>query len=152
MKILLGIIAFATVANAVYFINKYHAIYDLKCESYLTHQIGQDNFSYSAMIGLELRNDAKGTFSVEGVMRQGGKTWVLNRDVVFEYTGLHDNTFRMKNIHIVKYGRDHSPDDLFDKNVLSLKDEASRVMSLAKVKNGYIVGTLRAPALICIPH
>jgi hypothetical protein len=152
MKMLLGVVTLAAVANAVYFLNAYHATYDLKCESFLTHQVRQDDFSYSAMIGLELRNNAKGTFSIEGGMRQGEKTWVLNRDVVFDYTGLHDNAFRMENIHIIKYGRDNSPDDLFDKNVLSLKDEASRVMSLGKVKNGYIVGTLRAPALTCVPH
>lgn len=139
-----------TVVNILFFYKKYHATYNIKCESFVRYYAIRDQFSYEVIITMDLRNDSMGSFGIEGVMRKGNHSWTLNRDVDFSYQHLQTNYIRLNKVHIIKHGRDNSPDDIFDRNFISLKDEASRTISLAKVMNGYVIGTLRAPVFTCL--
>ncbi|CAM6707851.1 MULTISPECIES: hypothetical protein [Enterobacter] len=151
-KVLLALAALVMIVNAIYFYARYHSTYNIKCNAYVTYQIQQEEFSYDVVITMDLRNDASGLFGAEGTMRKGKSSWTLNRDVVFNYHRLQTNDIRLDNVRIIKYGRDNAPDDVFDRNFISLKDEAGRTISLGKVMNGYVVGTLRAPVFTCLAH
>ncbi|MGU3412601.1 hypothetical protein ACLBW2_06845 [Enterobacteriaceae bacterium C23F] len=149
-KALLLVVVIVMVANAAYFYHRDSTTYKIKCESFVSHQAKQADFGYDVVITMDLKNNGKGTFGLEGTMRKGNDTWSLNRDVFFTYTRLPTKDFKMENVKIVKYGRDNSPEDVFNSHFFDLKSEDSRTVSLAKVQNGYLVGTLRAPVFICL--
>ncbi|SNY69793.1 hypothetical protein [Enterobacter sp. CC120223-11] len=151
-KAILAMAAVAMAANAIYFYARYHSTYDIKCDAYVSYQAKQDDFGYDVVITMDLLNDASGLFGIEGTMRKGTNSWTLNRDVAFNYQHLQTHDIRLDEVRIIKHGRDNSPDEIFDRNFISLKDDASRTISLAKVMNGYVVGTLRAPVFTCLTH
>lgn len=151
-KIILVLFAVIIVTNAIYFYVRYNATYDIQCDGYVSYRASQDEFGYDVVITLNLRNDASGLFGIEGIMRKGNDTWTLNRDVTFFYHQQQPGAIRLEEVHIIKHGRDNSPDEIFDRNFFSLKDEASRSVSLVKLMDSYVIGTLRAPIFTCISH
>lgn len=123
----------------------------INCESYVSYQSAPGDLSYDTMISVNIYHNGNGSFSVEGTIRDADSSWHYNRDVKFVYQNMEEGAISIKVDHITKYGRDNGPDELFKRAFLSSDEKASRVITISKIKNGYLMGIPRAPLFICLP-
>lgn len=130
---------------------KYSKTYQIQCESYLTYD-SSSQLSFETSISMRLSKDGSGIFSLEGTLTKNGKKWSLNRDVLFDYIKLKDNSIQMHKVRFLHYGQDNTPEDLFRETFLTVDSGSSRVLTITKMKNTYLVGNRRTPVFTCVPH
>lgn len=123
--------------------------YDIECDSYVSYRAINSYFEYDTTISIVLHDDNRGRFSIEGTLSKRDNSWNINRDVFFYYKKLPDNSVVISNFDIERYGRDNVPETLFRDTFLASDKNVGRVVTISKMMNGYLIGSLRAPVFFC---
>lgn len=112
------------------------------------HSLRSDFAAYLNTV-LVLRPDETGYMDMTGRVETTGNHYVTSRTIKFSYLSEGDNIYYLEDMSTDKYASDNTPDNLMNSVFFSISKKG-RYMTLEKINNGYIVGNLHSPVLICV--
>lgn len=149
-KYLISLLVLICISEGLVFYFIFNERHYVNCDSFITFRTPKNQFEFNGTMLLKLDNDGRGKIELHGIIKSRGAKTTIDRDALFSYHQLNDASFKMTNLQIVKGSRDNAPDADIALNFFSLELDTRRVLTLHRVGNGYLVGSLRAPTFMCL--
>ncbi|UWM63221.1 hypothetical protein [Enterobacter sp. CP102] len=137
-------------AQILWLQNESQEALDINCTTVFSVNNKELKFSSSLNGFFAFRPNGTGYSELAGNATSGDFNHVISRGVTFDYEKQSSNTYILKSLKLVKHTSDTADDDLMDRAFFSMSNEPYRYMSLYKIKNGFIMGNLHSPVLVCV--
>ncbi|MDM3379278.1 hypothetical protein OGV43_05500 [Citrobacter sp. Cb003] len=122
---------------------------EINCSIYFEQYDNNGDYAMKSNFIFMFNKNGTGIISVNGVAYFGDKKYNISRNARVIFKHLVNDTWEFTSIKQFKYKNDTLPDEIYDRYFYSIHSTSSRLFTMNKIKDFYLIGSITTPSFLC---
>ncbi|WP_205953451.1 hypothetical protein [Pantoea stewartii] len=136
--------AILLIAGGLYSVKSQHAMFEFTCAANFQQRDLTRNYHLDASFVLTLRHSGEGMVSVDGTVYQAGNTYILRRNVEFQYSPYIQSLYKLDHYSVSRGLRDNVPENILNSHFAYLY-----ISKIKGMDDAILVGSRVLPLIVC---